>query len=260
MPEQNRLVSDPARDLIRAIRAIQSPSASKVMWQAFAETWGVDAWSDPYLLGLRALSANIQEVQDHLNHEISDEADASFNSNRIGVLRQWLSLQGLGNHWNQLGQHGGSLGPETLTFLQGASQMFRGRADYYHPTDADKDSMLGSLSEIIAAFEGVTLEESDFLREALVRGCKELQFILQNIEFFGYSRLIGPSAEMLAFVYTLQRAGEHKHQAVDWKKVGQSAKRFYEVLAELEKASKVFKFVKITGGTGLKLLGLSAVS
>lgn len=241
MSDAEKNSSDPARDLLAGLKLLDAASANSVAGR-IAETSRTTLWSRDFFETIKLLNDTIDSVYSVLisdGHLDSDDRDDLLQD--IVRLRSLFDGNLLLKPWPEATIAGMPAGSETRTFLRTASRQLRSGNSYYGLELSDIKMINGAIEAIRADMDGVKLDKADFAREALLRGCSEVSFIVARIDLFGFSRVEQPIMELGAFLYTVSE----EIRAVDgnFTRVKRSMGSLSNVFDRLYKLSKVASFV-----------------
>lgn len=245
MTDTNREASDPARDLLRAISILESVGKSN---STVADRIGIATkttpWKGEFFHALKLLLDSVDEMHSILSsQEGLDERDLKDLDSDVGRLRSVFQHGYLTGNLDGAVKQGQPLGPETRTFLQGASRQIRTSRNYFQPSDEDISVIRNAIEVIRTDLKDVRLEGVDFARDALLRGCNEVSFIIERIDMFGFSRLEGPTMELGAFLFTI--SAELQGQAGNTTAIVKSMSALSNAYAKMKELSKGYGVAKM---------------
>jgi hypothetical protein len=242
MNEDAPKVSDPARDLIAGITLISQQRGSSAV-EKISSACKVSAWSKDFFRSVKILCDLAESIHSFLLDDPSlDSQDIQSLSDDINRILNLFDGGMLNNNWGNCQQPGAPVGPETMTFLRSASRQLRSKHSYGTLSESDQNLISNTIELIRSDMGSVQLEKADFAREALLRGCDEVSFILSRIEVFGFSRIEAPIMELGAFLFTI---GEELNRVdgsnAKIKKSMASLSRVYSRMYELSKIASMAK-------------------
>lgn len=203
MAEKSVQVSDPARDFINAIDVIESQPSVQT-FKKISSALKVDPWSRNFYHGIKLLQDNLDTIASQLRDDDTlDADDHAALDQELGRIYRLFDIAILNNNWTQCCATGEPVGPEARTFLKSSSRQLRASHSYGLLDAGDLKLIVNTIEFMRADMGQVQLERADFAREALLRGCDEISFIVSRIDMFGFTRLEQPLMEIGAFLYTV---------------------------------------------------------
>lgn len=234
MSDKSVQVSDPARDFFNAITVFESQPSNQT-FKKISSALKVDPWTRNFYHGIKLLQDNLDQIGSQLRDDnILDDEDHEVLDQDLGRIYRLFDMANLNNNWAQCCMAGEPVGPETRTFLKSSSRQLRARHSYGVMDPSDLKLIANSIELMRADMAQIQLEQADFAREALLRGCDEISFIISRLDVFGFTRLEQPLMEIGAFLYTITEEARRIHGSDDYTKRSMASlsavyKRIYEL-------------------------------
>ncbi|GEN98458.1 hypothetical protein NSE01_02910 [Novosphingobium sediminis] len=234
-------ISDPARDVLRAMDLFDTGDGNTFA-QRLSNVGKVAPWSPEFYHLIKLMQDNITSVQSLLLMEEGvDKEDEAHISQSIDLILGAFMPDCLIQNYTEAIKPNASFGSNSRTFLRSSSRTIRRFESFENVSASDIGIIESAISNIRNDMKDLQLEKADFARDALVRGCNEISFILARINILGYSRIRAPAIDLGAFIYAISRELEETNSQVKIVKSVHSFKEMYNRIYEMYKAASMLK-------------------